>query len=85
MKELTIEEVAGRAGIHTSAIRYYESVGLLPRPKRLNGRRRYGLGVLRQLAVIQLACCQAGFGISELQVLLRAVPKMALRRYPGRS
>ena len=49
MKELTIGEVARRAGVHTSAIRYYESVGLLPPPKRLNGRRRYDETVFQRM------------------------------------
>ena len=68
MKELTIGEVARYAGIETSAIRYYESVGLLPPPKRVNGRRRYDPAVLKRLGLIQLVR-QAGFGIRELQVL----------------
>ncbi len=38
MKELSIGEVARRASIATSAIRYYEGEGLLPRAARLNGR-----------------------------------------------
>jgi len=68
MKELTIGQIAQRAGIQTSAIRYYESIGLLPSPKRVNKRRYYDLSVLRRLGLIQLAR-QAGFRISELQVL----------------
>ncbi len=68
MKELTIGEVARRAGIQTSAIRYYESVGLLSSPQRVNGRRCYDPSVLHQLRLIRLAR-QAGFRISELQVL----------------
>jgi MerR family transcriptional regulator, redox-sensitive transcriptional activator SoxR len=68
MKEFTIGQVAQYAGVQTSAIRYYESVGLLPLPKRLNGHRRYDLTVLKRLGLIQLLR-QAGFGIRELQVL----------------
>ncbi|MBV9617122.1 MAG: MerR family transcriptional regulator [Ktedonobacteraceae bacterium] len=68
MKELTIGDVARHAGIQTSAIRYYESVGLLSPPKRVNGRRYYDPSVLQRLGLIQLAR-QAGFRISELQVL----------------
>jgi MerR family transcriptional regulator, redox-sensitive transcriptional activator SoxR len=67
-KELTIGEVAHFAGIETSAIRYYESVGLLPPPKRINGRRRYDPSVLKRLGLIQLVR-HAGFGIRETQVL----------------
>jgi MerR family transcriptional regulator, redox-sensitive transcriptional activator SoxR len=68
MKELTIGELARFAGIETSAIRYYESVGLLPPPKRVNGRRRYDPTALKRLGLIQVAR-QAGFRIGELQTL----------------
>jgi MerR family transcriptional regulator, redox-sensitive transcriptional activator SoxR len=68
MKELTIGEVAHLAGVQTSAIRYYESMGLLPPPKRLNGHRRYDPDVLKRLGLIQLVR-EAGFGIRELQIL----------------
>ncbi len=71
MHELTIGEVARRAGVHTSAIRYYESVGLLPPPMRLNGRRRYDETVFQRLGLIQLVR-GAGFGISEMQSLFAA-------------
>ena len=39
--EMTIGEVARQVGIATSAIRYYEEIGLLPTPTRGNGHRRY--------------------------------------------
>ena len=71
MNELTIGEVARRAGLHTSAIRYYESVGLLPAPKRVNGRRRYDENVFQRLGLIQLLR-DAGFGIGEIQTLFAA-------------
>lgn len=69
MKEvLTIGEVARRAGMRPSAIRYYESVQVLPAPERMNGRRLYDPGVLRRLAVIQLAQ-EAGFSMSQIRLL----------------
>ena len=67
--ELTISEVARRAGIRTSAIRYYESVGLLPLPQRVSGQRRYHADILRRLAFIQAAQA-AGFSVAEMQTLL---------------
>jgi MerR family redox-sensitive transcriptional activator SoxR len=68
-EELTITEVARRAGLRTSAIRYYESIGLLPAPPRSNGRRRYDEEVLRQLEII--AAAQAmGFTIAEIGTLV---------------
>lgn len=67
--DLTISAVARRAGIRPSAIRYYESVGLLPRPGRVSGRRRYGPDVLPQLALIA-AAQQMGFTIVEIGTLL---------------
>jgi MerR family redox-sensitive transcriptional activator SoxR len=68
MEELTIGEVARRAGIRSSALRYYESIGLLPAPQRVNGRRRYDSSVLHMLGVIHLAQ-QAGFTMAEIQTL----------------
>jgi MerR family transcriptional regulator, redox-sensitive transcriptional activator SoxR len=69
MTEFTISEVARQAGIRTSAIRYYESVGLLPMPQRVGGQRRYTIDILRRLAFIQ-AAQSVGFSVAEMQTLL---------------
>jgi MerR family redox-sensitive transcriptional activator SoxR len=66
---LTIGEAARRAGLRTSALRYYEGIGLLPAPQRVGGRRRYDGEVLRALGVIRLAK-QAGFTMAETRTLL---------------
>jgi len=40
---MQIQQLARRTGISAKAIRYYESIGLLPAPKRrANGYREYG-------------------------------------------
>ncbi len=69
MPSLTITDIARRAGIRPSAVRYYESIGLLPLPLRANGRRRYDEGVLRHLAIIATAQ-HMGFTIAEISTLL---------------
>jgi MerR family transcriptional regulator, redox-sensitive transcriptional activator SoxR len=66
---LAIGEVAERAGMETSAIRYYESMGLLPKPSRAGGRRRYGDDVLDRLSLIALAK-DAGFTMKEIRQLV---------------
>jgi MerR family redox-sensitive transcriptional activator SoxR len=68
MEELTISAVARRAGIRPSAIRYYESIHLLPAPRRASGRRRYDASVLHRLALIQRAQ-EAGFTMAEIKSL----------------
>lgn len=68
MEELTIGEVARQAGIRPSAIRYYESSGLLPAPRRSSGQRRYDANVLQHLAIIQRAQ-EAGFSIAQIKSL----------------
>ena len=45
-KNLSIGEVALRAGLNPSAIRYYERIGLLPDAERVSGQRRYDETVL---------------------------------------
>ena len=69
MASWTISEVARRTGLRPSALRYYEAVGLLPVPARVNGRRRYDAGVVDRLAVIRMAQA-AGFTIAEVGTLL---------------
>jgi MerR family transcriptional regulator, redox-sensitive transcriptional activator SoxR len=68
---LSIGEVATRAGVRKSAIRYYEAVGVLPEPERVSGQRRYTQDVLDRLAVLQVAQ-QAGFSLDEIAALLRS-------------
>lgn len=72
MTELTISEIARQAGIRTSAIRYYESIGLLPLPQRVSGQRRYHPDILRRLAFIQTAQA-VGFSIAEMQTILNEI------------
>jgi MerR family redox-sensitive transcriptional activator SoxR len=73
MEELAIGEFARRAGVRSSALRYYESIGLLPAPQRVNGRRRYDPAAIQLLRVIQLAQ-HAGFSVAEIQRLLHGFP-----------
>ena len=65
---LLIGELAQRAGLATSAIRYYESIGLLPEPYRVSGQRRYGVETLKRLEFIA-AAQQAGFTLREIAEL----------------
>jgi MerR family transcriptional regulator, redox-sensitive transcriptional activator SoxR len=68
-KNLSIGEVALRAGLNPSAIRYYERIGLLPNAERVSGQRRYDESVLGRLAVIEFAQ-RAGFTLAETRTLL---------------
>lgn len=73
VQHLTIGDVARQAGINTSAVRYYERVGLLPKPARVSGQRRYDTGVLTQLALVRMAQ-EAGFTIGEIKTLTSGFP-----------
>ena len=68
MPELTISEVARRVGLQSSAIRYYERIGLLPPAQRMGGQRRYDSTVLYRLTVVQRAR-QLGFTLDEIRQL----------------
>ena len=52
MSDLSIGEVAAQVGVRTSALRYYESIGLLPAARRVNGRRRYDERSVQLLRVL---------------------------------
>ena len=69
MSDMPIGALARRAGLAPSAIRYYESQGLLPHPVRRGGQRRYALQDLGRLRIIQLAL-SAGFTVAETRTFL---------------
>jgi MerR family redox-sensitive transcriptional activator SoxR len=66
---LSIGELARRAGLATSAIRYYERAGVLAPAERVAGRRRYGPEAVRRLGVVAIAQ-HAGFTLAEIRELL---------------
>lgn len=73
MRDLSIGEVAHRTGLRTSAIRYYEKIGLLPRAPRIGRQRRYDLQILERLAIVRFAQ-YVGLRLSEIRWLLNDVP-----------
>lgn len=86
---MRIGEVARRAGVRVSLIRYYEQIELLPEPERVSGQRRYDETVLRRLAVIDVAQ-RAGLSLDEIRELLQhgndplndRLRELAARRLP---
>jgi DNA-binding transcriptional MerR regulator len=66
---LAIGDIAHQAGVRSSRIRYYESIGILPIPERVSGKRRYHPDVLRRLTVIT-AAQRIGFTLDEIRELL---------------
>jgi MerR family transcriptional regulator, redox-sensitive transcriptional activator SoxR len=84
MSNLSIGEVAARTGKAPSAIRYYESLGLLPAPERRSGRRRYPPEAVRTLAVIDTAQ-HAGLTLDEIRLLLEQPEGERLREIAERK
>ena len=87
---MAIGELARRAGLRASAIRYYESIGLLPPPARVAGKRRYDTAALQHLSVIT-AGQHAGLTLNEIRELLNAdkrgrvsvtLQQLAMRKLP---
>ena len=68
MKKFMIGEAARRSGVPASAIRYYESMGVLPRPERVGGRRWYDESVVSMLHLVA-AAKRAGFAVKEIRRL----------------
>jgi MerR family redox-sensitive transcriptional activator SoxR len=68
-----IGELARRAGVSPSAVRYYERAGLLPAPRRTNNQRVYAADGLPRLAVI-LHARRIGVRISETRRLVTLFP-----------
>lgn len=73
---MTISSLAKLATLRPSAIRYYESIGLLDPPPRISGQRRYDSRAVRRLAVIRQAQ-DAGFTLAEIKSVVRSRGSLA--------
>jgi DNA-binding transcriptional MerR regulator len=69
---LKIGELAIRAGLNTSAIRYYEKMGLLVPPHRTGGQRRYPSDALDRVLLIRFAG-EMGFTLGEIKLFLHGL------------
>jgi MerR family redox-sensitive transcriptional activator SoxR len=74
---MQIGELARRTGIHASALRYYETIGLIAPAARVGGRRVYDDAAVQRLAVIAMAK-QLGFTLEEVHELFGG---FAVRRW----
>jgi len=66
---MKIGQLARRAGLHASAIRYYEGLGLLAPPHRVGGQRRYSPEALDRLLLIRFAS-EMDFSLTEIKLFL---------------
>jgi MerR family redox-sensitive transcriptional activator SoxR len=70
---ITIGEVAKRSGFAASAIRFYESQGLITAHRTSGGQRMFERGVLRRLAFIR-AASNVGLSLEEIRAELAELP-----------
>lgn len=76
MTDISIGQIARRAGVRTSTIRYYESEGLIPAPARRSGQRKYDTDILPHLLFVRTAL-RSGFTISEIKPLVKGLTPAA--------
>lgn len=71
--ELSIGEVAERAGVAASALRFYESEGLIESERTDGGQRRFHRDVLRRIAFVR-AAQRVGLTLDEIKDALASLP-----------
>src|SRR5256885_15376571 len=69
---MKIGELAARANLNASAIRYYEKLGLLATPQRIGGQRRYPTDALYRVLLIRFAS-DMGFTLTEIRLFLNGL------------
>ena len=70
---LTIGELSARSGFASSALRYYENLGLITSTRTSGNQRRYERAMLRRLAFIRSAQ-RVGLSLEEITQALRTLP-----------
>jgi MerR family transcriptional regulator, redox-sensitive transcriptional activator SoxR len=71
--ELSIGQLAERSGVAPSALRYYESQGLIESTRSEGGQRRFERGTLRRVAFVRVAQ-QVGLTLEEIRDALHSLP-----------
>jgi MerR family redox-sensitive transcriptional activator SoxR len=71
---LTIGELSARSGVATSALRYYESQGLIQAERTSGNQRRYRRATLRRVAFIRSAQ-RVGLSLDEIAEALATLPE----------
>ncbi|MCA0939926.1 redox-sensitive transcriptional activator SoxR [Salipiger pacificus] len=72
--DLSVGEVAARAGVAVSTLHFYESEGLIESWRTAANHRRYDRRELRRIAVIRMAQ-QLGIPLAEIREMLAALPR----------
>lgn len=70
---LSIGQVAERTGVATSALRFYESKGLITSERTSGNQRRYARSVIRAVSVIR-AAQSVGLTLDEIAAALADLP-----------
>jgi MerR family redox-sensitive transcriptional activator SoxR len=70
---MPIGELARRAGVAASALRYYEAEGLIHGSRSAGGRRQYPRDTLRRVAFLR-AGQRVGLSLEELRTALASLP-----------
>ncbi|MEM9279651.1 MAG: redox-sensitive transcriptional activator SoxR [Pseudomonadota bacterium] len=70
---ISIGQLAERTGLSVSAIRYYETQGLVRSERSAGGQRRFLRSDIRRLSFVQIAQ-QVGFTIDQIREQLDALP-----------
>ena len=81
VKRFAVGDLAARAGVATSALRFYETHGLIRSERNESGHRRYRPDVLRRVAFIRVAQ-RIGLSLDEIAKALDSLPS---QRTPTRD
>jgi MerR family transcriptional regulator, redox-sensitive transcriptional activator SoxR len=71
--ELSVGELAKRAGVAVSTLHFYETKGLISSRRTEGNQRRYPRSLLRRVAIIRIAQ-RAGIALSEIKETLSTLP-----------
>ena len=70
---LSIGEVAARTGAAVSAVRYYETLGLVPAERTAGNVRKFPRHAIRRISLIQVAV-RFGIPLAEVAEVFASLP-----------